>query len=120
MKKSPVIKTLKARPTLQTIRSKSQVGPRRKNTVHKGKIFSAALPKPNSEVTKRISVHFPEGGVITLKFQLMTAETGPQACIQEIYQLMDIGVGLEMVRPNPEAILSIVKALKSVSLGHTS
>jgi hypothetical protein len=120
LKKSTVIKTKRARPTLQTIRTKSHTGPRRKNPVHKGKIFSAALPKPNCGVSKSISVHFPEGGVITLKFQLTTAEASPQAYNQEIYHLIDIGLGLEMVKLNPEAILSIVKTLKSVSLGHTS
>jgi hypothetical protein len=120
LKKSPFIKTKKARPTLQTIRTKSHVGPRRKKPVHKGKLFFGALPKPNSDMSKSISVHFPEDGVITLKFQLTTAETSPQAFTQEIYQLIDIGIGLEMTKLNPEAILFIENELKSVSLGHTT
>jgi hypothetical protein len=46
-------------------------------------------------------------------------ETSPQAYNQVIYQLTDIGLDLGMVKLNPEAILSIEKELKSVSLGHT-
>jgi hypothetical protein len=47
-------------------------------------------------------------------------ETGPRAYSQEIYQLTDIGLSLEMIKLNPEAILSIKNELKSVSLRHTS
>jgi hypothetical protein len=78
------------------------------------------MPKLNCRLTRSFSIHFPEGGVITLKFQLTQTETGPKTFDQEVYQLTDIGLNLKMVKLNPEAIVSIVKELKSVSLRHTS
>ena len=112
MKKSLLTKPKKARMASQPIRTKYRVGPRRKNAVLNAKILSSSLTYSNSGVTKSISIHFPEGGVITLKFQLAETEIGRQAYGQQIYQLTDIGLGLEMVRLNAKAILSIGKTPK--------
>jgi hypothetical protein len=70
-------------------------------------------------VTRNFSIHFPEGGVINLKFQLIQVEAGPKLFHLEVYQLTDIGISLGLVKLNPEAILSIANELKSVSLRHT-
>jgi hypothetical protein len=62
------------------------------------------MSKLNNEVTRSLSIHFPEGSVITLKFVLTQLETSLHAYDQETYQLTDIGLGLETLKLHPEAI----------------
>jgi hypothetical protein len=84
------------------------------------RIFSATLLSRTQDTTENISIHFPEGSVITLQFRLTRPETDSLANDSFVYKLTDIGLGLEMLKLEPEAVDSIKNELKSVSLGHTS
>jgi hypothetical protein len=108
------------RSTLIKNRISSVVATRLTHLGHKLKILPADLSSKIDFATKNLSIHFPEGGMVTLRFCLIRSETDSHAYDQQIYQLTDIELGLEMVRLQSEAINSIKKELKSVSLRHTS
>jgi hypothetical protein len=119
LKKIPISKG-NIQPTMRKIRKISSTGPHRRYKRGKGKILRAALSSKGRVKTKNLSIHFPEGAVITLKFRLTQPETGSQTYDQDTYQLTDICLGLEMVKLDSEAIDLIKNELKSVSLRHTS
>jgi hypothetical protein len=109
-----------ANPTIPKIRNIFLTGSCRRNTAGRLKCLPADLPSKSSETSKNLSIHSPEGGVITLKFRLTRPKNDSSAYDQETYQLTDIGLGLEAVKLDPEAIDLIKKELISVSLRHTS
>jgi hypothetical protein len=102
------------------IRKLSSPRPLRRQMLENVRIFSATLHSGTHDTTKNLSIHFPEGSVITLQFRLTRPETDSQVSDSYIYRLTDIGLGLEMVKLEPEVIHSIKNDLKSVSLRHTS
>lgn len=108
------------RPILQKNENPCPVDPGLTRVGGKLAILSAHMPLYSHPPIKKLSIHFPEGNVITLKFVLTRRETDPSGYDHQTYQLTKIGLGLEVVRLGPETINLIKNEMKSVSLRHTS
>ena len=48
------------------------------------------------ELVKNLSIHFPEGTVINLRFRLERSRSIAAGCCEEIYRLEDLGIGQEL------------------------
>lgn len=60
---------------------------------------------------ENLSIHFPEGGIINLRFRLEQSKGKSWAQSDKIYRLAGIGIGLEFVGLRPEAVRGIEKEL---------
>jgi hypothetical protein len=81
-----------------------------------------SVPNPNSLPKgpfRKLSIHFPEGAVISLRFRKEQSHNISQSQCEEIYRLVDIGIGLEFVALATDVIKGIERELKSVSQRHT-
>lgn len=67
-----------------------------------------------------LSLHFPEGSVIKLKFRLTRQENHLPRKNEYFYELAEIELVLEKVKLGLEAIQLIRKDMDNVSLRHTS
>ena len=83
---------------------------------------SISVPNPNplpKGPFRNLSIHFPEGAIISLRFHNEKSQDISQSQSEEIYRIVDIGIGLEFVALGTDAIQGIDRELKSVSQGHT-
>jgi hypothetical protein len=109
------------RSTLLNIRNCSAVGPRHAELGRKVKPLPLAKSSKIDHKLKNLSIHFPEGVIVTLKFHLSNSLTTSHVYNhKKIYQLTDIGLRLDKVKLKSEAINMIKKELQSVSIRHTS
>jgi len=118
--KKNVAKKEPTRPAVPNNRSRSAVGPRLAGSGRKPKPLSVVKSSKINHKVKNLSVHFPEGVVVTLKFCLITSLITSGAYNQQIYQLESVGLQLEKTKFKSEAISKIKKELQSVSIRHTS
>lgn len=58
---------------------------------------------------KELSIHFPDGAVINLRFRRAASKDQPQGRGEDRYNLTDINLRLELVGLGPEAIRAIKK-----------
>ncbi len=77
-----------------------------------------ASPRPSLSpegTFKNLSIHFPEGAVIRLQFRPERSNGNSGYNGEEIYRLVDIGIGLESVGLDAEAIGALEEEFKVVS-----
>ncbi len=61
---------------------------------------------------EHLSIHFPEGPIVNLRFQSEQPVTGAEAGGEEFYRLIEIEIGSEFLGFGTEAIQAIVEKLK--------
>ena len=74
-------------------------------TNHAGKNSKMASPRANHTpigTFKNLSIHFPEGSVINLRFLSERSNVHSEDDGEEIYRLMEIGLGLELMGQEAE------------------
>jgi hypothetical protein len=64
---------------------------------------------------KELSIHFPIGAVINLRFRRAASKDQPQVRSEDRYDLTDINLRLEFVDLGPEAIRALEKEFLALS-----
>ena len=64
---------------------------------------------------ENLSIHFPEGTVIRLRFRREQSKDISAGQCEEVHRLADIGIGLELAGVGEEAIREMEKELKPFS-----
>ena len=83
-----------------------------------GQSLEMASPRPSHTpqgTFKNLSIHFPEGTVIKLRFRSEWSNVHSEDKDEEIYRLVDIGIGLEFGGIGAEAIGPLEEEFKCVS-----
>jgi hypothetical protein len=80
------------------------------------RVIASAIPRLRPHrVFEYLSIHFPEGAVVNLRFRKERAEGKDQSTGGDCYSLAGIGIGLEFVGLGVEAIRVIEKELSRFS-----
>jgi hypothetical protein len=89
--------------------------PRNRRMSHKGKGREIPVQPHNLSphgTFENLSVHFPEGAVVNLQFRLEKSKGKSQNQCEQVYRLANVGIELEFVGLEAEAIQAIEKELK--------
>ena len=106
-----------ASPILGRIESPIQHRPKPQKSLERNRRKVSAQPSnfsPDKEF-KELSIHFPEGAVINLRFRREPSKDKPKGRGEDRYNLTDINLRLEFVGLGPEAIRAIEKEFKAHS-----